>query len=161
MKEYKKKDWLYNKYWLSQLSSLEMAKMASCCTQTILDWMIKFDIPRRKGGVQFGSKLSKEIRKKRSEMKKGKKHPNWKGGKKMNNGYIHVRQDNGTYTSEHRLIAENALGRKLREGEVVHHINGIKVDNRNENLLICTGSYHRWFHLRMAKLYQDGHFSRA
>ncbi|WP_243259146.1 HNH endonuclease signature motif containing protein [Clostridium sp. 'deep sea'] len=37
---------------------------------------------------------------------------------------------------EHRVVAEKKLGRKLRKGEVVHHIDGDKLNNSPDNLMV-------------------------
>ena len=46
----------------------------------------------------------------------------------------------------HRWVAEKKLGRSLRKGEVVHHIDRDKLNNHLVNLYICKNQWHH-FHL--------------
>lgn len=97
-----------------------------------------------------------------SENNVGENNCHWKGGSWLSksSGYIHCSTRGGADIPEHRRIVETVLGRPLGKSEIVHHINGDKIDNKNDNLLVCTKSYHHWLHNRMASLYMREHFSR-
>ena len=71
----------------------------------------------------------------------------------------HENANRDGYVKEHVLKACNVLGRAMKPNEVVHHINGDKLDNRNENLLICDRKYHTELHWRMSDLYAKEHFA--
>lgn len=55
---------------------------------------------------------------------------------------------NGHHRFLYQITAEKALGRPLKRGEVVHHIDGNPRNSNNTNLLICNQSYHRLLHSR-------------
>lgn len=79
----------------------------------------------------------------RSGPQSGALHAGWKGGKIVDKtGYIlvhrpdHPYANNAGYVREHRLVAEQVLGRHLTRNEVVHHKNGDHADNDPENLQV-------------------------
>jgi hypothetical protein len=48
----------------------------------------------------------------------------------------------------HRVVAEQTIGRKLRPGEVVHHLDHDKTNNSPENLVVCSSAtVHAKYHL--------------
>ena len=78
------------------------------------------------------------------------KNPNWRGGRTITeHGYVLIRvgtehslADVRGYAYEHRVVAERKLGRILADGEIVHHLNGNRQDNRPENIVVVDSIAH-------------------
>ena len=56
--------------------------------------------------------------------------------------YIVVKQANGIWEYEHRLIMVALLGRSLYQNEIVHHIDGDGLNNNASNLMVMDRAEH-------------------
>lgn len=80
----------------------------------------------------------------------GAKNGNWKGGRTVTqHGYVLIRvgkdhplADSRGYAYEHRLKAEEKLGRPLQPGEQVHHRDFRRANNRRRNLRVARSVAH-------------------
>lgn len=74
------------------------------------------------------------------EYKYGADNHLFKGERQIKHGYVyiylphHPRAEKNGFVREHILVWESEHKQPLPDGWVVHHLNGIKVDNRPENL---------------------------
>jgi hypothetical protein len=107
---------------------------------------------RTQADRQRGLPWSKDRRAKTAPAQRRRTKAEWMAsniGRKgiTSHGYVRVNVGHGKRQYEHILIAEKALGRKLRAGERVHHVYCDPQDNAN--LLVCAHDYHLALHARM------------
>lgn len=108
---------------------------------------LKSQIKRDNSGETFCSKCAVS---KSNQNRKGNGKDYYISG----DGYKMVRtgdKQNGigwrAYSKEHKVVIEQYIGRKLKKGEVVHHIDGNKLNNNLSNLFLCSGhTEHRVAH---------------
>jgi len=110
---------------------------------------------RRKAGKLVSSVLDEDTRKRAGEritfynknvFNKGeyrKRQAESLRGRGAGKGYAKL---NGKH--RHRVVAEEKLGRPLRPGEIVHHIDGNKRNDSPDNLIVMSQSEHIREHLR-------------
>lgn len=92
---------------------------------------------------------------------RGRRHYRWNGGRvNMADGYVrvhrpdHPRANMRGYVAEHVLIAERAIGRHFDPCHEVHHVNGIRDDNRRGNLVLCEDHAYHCLIERRARAHQ-------
>lgn len=121
---------------------------------------------------RYGIKCSDKTKAKLSEMMTGKKGPNspaWRGGGGIYGGYRYLyfeslspkeqelfasmatKNKHAKYIAEHRLVVARRLGRPLTKEEKVHHVNGVKSDNRDANLSLTNDADHKKEHWKVLK----------
>jgi hypothetical protein len=122
-------------------------------TETCIECGVRFNRQPSRAKYNNGHHLcSLECR---SKWHSGKNHHMWKGGIRLRkDGYIDIasshvpdaykpmiRSSQGV-VMEHRLVMAQHVGRPLKSHEVVHHKNGIRDDNRIENLELHSAFEH-------------------
>ena len=162
------KEALYNLYVINGMPMQQVAEELHISTGSVYNYLHKYGIATRSAGAVLGRKLSPEQCERISKLHKGKvvsketrdkmseSHKiSGKGHKKKRaDGYIaiyypnHPKSNASGYIMEHILVMETLIGRHLKEDEVVHHINGIKNDNRQENLKLMTFKEHAGYHMK-------------
>ena len=94
--------------------------------------------------------------------KKGDAHPRFKSGRILRpDGYVRVLSGNHPwprkyhYIFEHVMVIESHLGRRMAQGETIHHKNGDRADNRLANLILMNRGRHMSQHAKTRTLNRD------
>ncbi len=138
-----------------------IGKLKGCSDLTIAYYLRRHGIAVRSSGESH--KLA--FRAGLLPSRKGIRHSQWKGGRKNHSGgyssvkihpddFFYPMANKTEYVLEHRLVMAKSLGRCLQPWEEVHHKNGVRNDNRLENLELTTKGQHTKSH---SKGYKDGY----
>lgn len=155
-------------YLVQNLPMHIIAEQLKISVGTVYNYLHKYNIPTKEPHQgMFGKEHSLETKMKLSKKNKGRRRSpetiakisearsvKGIGAKSIDRkGYVkiffpdHPQSTKDGYIFEHRLVMECVLGRWLRKDEDVHHINGVRNDNRKENLMVMTSKEHNAFHL--------------
>ncbi len=138
-KRYIDKQFLYSEYITQGKSVRQIRREYGWGINTIKRWLRYHEIPLRDIGDDI-------IRRQKGNT--GNTHPRWLGKRNLG-GYIytyfpeHPHSNKQGYLAQHRLIAEQILGRYINQDEVVHHIDGDRANNMKSNLYPTTRAGHR------------------
>lgn len=128
------KEVLEQLYLKEHLSTVKISKQFNTTPRSILDWLRSYNIARR---------TLSEACKLRQPIKKGKSLKRLSG-----QGYVflyepnHPKANADGYIREHVLVWEKFHNKPLPKGYIIHHLNGVKSDNRPENLVAMSRARH-------------------
>jgi hypothetical protein len=136
-------DQLKKLYIDEELNPREIGERLNVDSSTIADWILALGIPSR--SLSEARKLSEKKKRLRYEAE-GKRYESWKGGRYTHSdGYVYVTPKIGMRpTLEHRWLWEQANG-PIPKDHHIHHLNGIRNDNRLENLICVPKREHNKF----------------
>jgi hypothetical protein len=124
----------------------EAAVVLGCSASAVKSALERAGIPSRRAVARPGKTA-------------GTANPNWRGGRhKVNGTYItiyapeHPAAGRDGYVAEHVALAYDRYGHAAPEGEVVHHVNMLKHDNRPENLVYVEKRKHHLMHRQLEQL---------
>jgi len=98
---------------------------------------------------EMGLQLGKDRAKKVTEVFDRKKGVRYYYDKR---GYRFVKVSGKREREEHRVVIEEHIKRKLKTNETVHHIDGDKLNNNLDNLLLCGNNQHSKIHANLEKV---------
>lgn len=132
----------------SGMSMGDIAKKIGITPSGVRKYFVKYGIVRRGNTDQL--KISPEA------------NPNWRGGRRLKkSGYVevycpdHPNANKRKCVYEHQLVMEKVIGRYIKTGEVVHHIDGNKSNNDPKNLMLLTNEEHVRLHSKLRKKGDD------
>lgn len=138
------KEWLRRE--LETKTAYKIGKELNTDVQNVVYWAKSHGL--WKTNLSLSERIKDGLRKAFPNGSFGENSSHWKGGRVERGGYVlvyspnHPNKSSSGYVQEHRLVVEKKLGRYLEKNEIVHHKNGIKNDNRAENLEVVRRGEH-------------------
>jgi predicted DNA-binding protein YlxM (UPF0122 family) len=145
------KEWLYKEYVTRKKSAKQISIDLKAPIGTVYSAITHMGIKTRNPKMAWHTKYKTG--------RWGEEASNWKGGRKLTSGghmYAYYPQHpyatKEGYIMEHRMVMEEYLGRILHNDYVVHHIDGLKLNNTIENLMLLPNrSAHLQLHFEASR----------
>jgi len=140
-------------YWNQGLLQREIGNLKGVSRSDVERVMRRLGVPTRKKGEAL--RHAYQTGKIKRVQAKGALSNHWKGGRCLVGGYVyihnpeHPKATKKGYVLESIMVWERTNEEQLPSGWVVHHLNGVKSDNRPENLVAMPKKKHSmWLYIQ-------------